>query len=184
MSTQTRTPALTPAAGKPQPIAHLGRRYHFSASHRLHSDLFDEPTNRAIFGKCNNPHGHGHNYTVELLFRGPVDSTTGMVADLAALDQFGATHLLQTFDHQNLNTLPCFARCTPSTENLTLEIHRIFRQFRGARLISVHIQETPNNSFTYTGQTSVTETVPDPTAEARNDGTDLVSGEESHSGVL
>lgn len=183
MSTETRTPALTPAAGKPQPIAHLGRRYHFSASHRLHSDLFDEPTNQAVFGKCNNPHGHGHNYTVELLFRRPVDPTTGMVADLTALDSFAATHLLETFDHQNLNTLPCFAHCNPSTENLTLEIHRIFRHFRAAHLISVHVEETPNNSFTYTGPAPVTETVTNSAATSKY-GTDLVTGEDSRAGVL
>lgn len=188
MSTQTTTPAsepaLSPAAGK-QPIAILGRRYHISASHRLHSDLFDEPTNQAVFGKCNNPHGHGHNYTVELLFRGPVDPTTGMVADLAQLDQFAAQHLLATFDHQNLNTLPCFTHRNPSTENLTLEIHRIFRHFRSACLVSIHVQETPNNSFTYTGPTFVTETVKHP-AVTPEQGTDLVTGDPtpSHSGAL
>lgn len=182
----TRTVILSPEqpATSPQPIAYLGRRYHFSASHRLHSDLYDQATNRAVFGKCNNPHGHGHNYTVELLFRGPVDPVTGMVADLADLDRFAHDRLLSRFDHQNLNTLPCFARCVPSTENLTLEVHRIFRHFPGAPLRNVHIEETSNNSFTYTGETSVTETVTNTTAAPPEQGTDLVTGEDSHSGVL
>lgn len=185
MSPQTPTPALTPAAGKPQPIAHLGRRYHFSASHRLHSDFYDAPTNQAVFGKCNNPHGHGHNYTVELLFRGPVDPTTGMVAGLAQLDQFAQDHLLAKFDHQNLNTLPCFSRSVPSTEILTLEIHRIFRHFRSqsVHLVSVHIEETPNNSFTYTGPTQPVSN-PATTPAIPEHGTDLVSGEDSRAGVL
>lgn len=193
MSPPLLTPVPPPAAGK-QPIATLGRRYHFCASHRLHSDRYDEPTNRAIFGKCNNPHGHGHNYTVELLFRGPVDPTTGMVADLAALDEFALTHLLHPFNHQNLNTLPCFSRSVPSTENLAVEIHRIFRHFSPARLVSVHVQETSNNSFTYAGPTSVTPTIahsaaspaasPVASPATPEQGTDLVTGEDSHSGAL
>ncbi len=167
-----------------QPVATLGRRYHFSASHRLHSDCYDGPTNQAIFGKCNNPHGHGHNYTVELLFRGPVDPTTGMVADLAALDRFAADQLYARFDHQNLNTLLCFASCVPSTENLTLELYRIFRQFRGAQLHSVHVQETQNNSFTYDGEPAATKKTLNETAITPESGTDLVTGETPHSGVL
>ena len=191
MSTQTLTPAPAfPSAGA-HPIATLGRRYHFSASHRLHSDTYDHATNQAVFGKCNNPHGHGHNYTVELLFRGPVHPTTGMVADLAQLDRFAADHLITNFDHQNLNTLPPFIHCIPSTENLTLEIHRIFRHFcsrlfcsQSVSLVSVHVEETPNNGFTYTGPTAAPGAMPHaPTPEH---GTDLVTGDPtpSHSGAL
>ena len=133
------------------PVAHLSRRFHFSASHRLHADTLSAEQNRLTFGKCNNPFGHGHNYIVEVTFSGPVDSATGMVTNLADLDAFAAQHLLAHFDHQNLNTLPAFAHHVPSTENLALELHRIFAAYPHARLQRIHIEETPNNSFVYTG---------------------------------
>ena len=186
MSTHLLTPDPVPAPAVKQPIAILGRRYTFSASHRLHADTLDTPTNQSVFGKCNNPHGHGHNYTVELLFRGPIDPTTGMVLNLATLDHFARTHLLDAFDHQNLNTLPAFNHLVPTSENLTLEIHRIFRHFRSATatLASVHVEETANNSFTYTGSQSVTELSTNPEALTPKQGTDLVTGGDAHSGTL
>ena len=131
------------------PIAHLSRRYHFSASHRLHTDTLSEEENRLTFGKCNNPHGHGHNYTVEVTVRGPVDPTTGMVTNLADLDAFANQHLLDPFDHQNLNTLPLFATVVPTTENLAIALYAVFAPYPYATLERIHIEETPNNSFTY-----------------------------------
>src|SRR5205807_1661838 len=109
--------------------AHLSRRYHFSASHRLHSEAYDDAQNQAVFGKCNNPHGHGHNYTVQVTLSGEVDAATGMVCNLADLDSFAQTNLLDRFDHMNLNTLDCFQQAVSTTENLTIEIHRIFQGF-------------------------------------------------------
>jgi len=129
--------------------AYLSRRYHFSASHRLHSEAYDDARNRAVFGKCNNPHGHGHNYTVQVTYSGQVDPVTGMVCNLGDLDSFARTNLLDRFDHTNLNTLPCFANCVSTTENLSMEIHRIFAGFPHARLERVHVEETANNSFDY-----------------------------------
>ena len=85
--------------------AHLSRRYHFSASHRLHTEAYDSAKNQAVFGKCNNPHGHGHNYTVQVTLSGQVDPATGMVCNLAELDAFARTNLIDRFDHTNLNTL-------------------------------------------------------------------------------
>jgi 6-pyruvoyltetrahydropterin/6-carboxytetrahydropterin synthase len=131
--------------------AYLSRRYHFSASHRLASDAFDEARNREVYGKCNNPHGHGHNYTVEVTFSGQVDPVTSMVCDLGALDSFAKENIIERFDHQNLNTLSCFANRVSTTENLSMEIHRIFAGFPAARLERVHIEETSNNSFDYAG---------------------------------
>ena len=84
--------------------AYLSRRYHFSASHRLYSETYDEGRNREVFGKCSNPHGHGHNYTVQVTFSGQVDPVTGMVCDLGELDSFARTNLIDRFDHMNLNT--------------------------------------------------------------------------------
>lgn len=131
--------------------AYLGRRYHFAASHRLHAETYDDARNRDLYGKCNNPHGHGHNYTVEVVLSGPVDTTTGMVCDLAELDAFADKNILTVFDHMNLNTLPVFAHRVPTTENLCIEIYTIFKNFRGAKLERVRVEETNNNSFEYAG---------------------------------
>jgi 6-pyruvoyltetrahydropterin/6-carboxytetrahydropterin synthase len=131
--------------------AYLSRRYHFSASHRLHSDAYDEVRNREIYGKCNNPHGHGHNYTVEVTFSGKVDSVTGMVCDLGALDAFAKENLVERFDQSNLNLQDCFANRVSTTENLSIEMYRIFSGFPAAHLERVHIEETSNNSFDYAG---------------------------------
>ncbi len=137
-------------------IAHLGRRYRLSASHRLHAESLSDEQNRAAFGKCNNPHGHGHNYAIEVIFAGPIDPVTGMVLDLAALDAFAGEEILDRFDHTNLNTLECFAGVVPTTENFSVELYRLFGRFTdprspNAHLRSVHVEETGNNSFDYAG---------------------------------
>jgi 6-pyruvoyltetrahydropterin/6-carboxytetrahydropterin synthase len=132
--------------------AHLSRRYHFSASHRLHTDAYDVAQNLAVFGKCNNPYGHGHNYTVQVTLSGQLDPATGMVCNLAKLDAFAQTNLLDRFDHTNLNTLSCFANKVSTTENLSIEIYRIFQSFTAAHLERVHVEETSNNSFDYAGE--------------------------------
>jgi 6-pyruvoyltetrahydropterin/6-carboxytetrahydropterin synthase len=134
------------------PRAHLSRRYHLSASHRLHADAFSAEQNRSVYGKCNNPHGHGHNYIVEVTLSGPIDPETGMICNLGDLDAFAQAHLLDRFDEMNLNTLEAFRDLVPTTENLTIEVYRIFAAFPGASLARVSIQETSNNSFTYLGQ--------------------------------
>jgi len=133
--------------------AHLTRRYMFSASHRLHSDLLSEEENRATYGKCNNPYGHGHNYMVEVTVSGPVDPRTGMVCNLADLDGFVHEQILGRYDHQNLNLLPEFANTVPTTENLCVSIYEIVkRDFDKAHLEKVRIEETMLNSFEYAGE--------------------------------
>jgi 6-pyruvoyltetrahydropterin/6-carboxytetrahydropterin synthase len=136
--------------------AHLNRRYHFSASHRLHTDAYDAAKNLAIFGKCNNPYGHGHNYTVQVTLSGQVNRATGMICNLSELDAFAQTNLLSRFDHTNLNTLDCFANAVSTTENLSVEIYRIFQSFTAAHLERVHVEETSNNSFDYSGEATPT----------------------------
>jgi 6-pyruvoyltetrahydropterin/6-carboxytetrahydropterin synthase len=131
---------------------YLSRRYHFSASHRLHTEAYDAERNREVYGKCNNPHGHGHNYTVAVTFSGEVDPVTGMICNLADLDAFARTNLLDRFDHTNLNTLECFQDSVSTTENLSIEVHRIFQQFPLAHLEQVHVEETSNNSFDFAGE--------------------------------
>jgi 6-pyruvoyltetrahydropterin/6-carboxytetrahydropterin synthase len=136
--------------------AYLTRRYMFSASHRLHSDVLSEAENVATYGKCNNPYGHGHNYTLEVTVSGPVDENTGMVCNLTDLDGFVHAKILERFDHQNLNTLPEFAATVPTTENLCLVIYDILqRGFREAHLEKVRFEETMMNSFEYWGENQV-----------------------------
>jgi 6-pyruvoyltetrahydropterin/6-carboxytetrahydropterin synthase len=132
--------------------AHLTRRYLFSASHRLHSDAMSAEENAATYGKCNNPHGHGHNYTLEVTVSGPVDERTGMVCNLADLDGFVRREILEHFGHQNLNCLPEFAATVPTTENLCMAVFDILqRGFRLAHLERVRFEETMMNSFEYAG---------------------------------
>jgi 6-pyruvoyltetrahydropterin/6-carboxytetrahydropterin synthase len=124
----------------------------FSASHRLHSDEFSEGANRTLYGKCNNPHGHGHNYTIEVSVSGQVDPKTGMVCNLVDIDKFVQENILERYDHQNLNLLPEFESVVPTTENLCVEIYEILkREFRQAHLERVKIEETMMNSFEYSG---------------------------------
>lgn len=132
--------------------AYLTRRYLFSASHRLHSDAMSEAENLATYGKCNNPYGHGHNYTLEVMVSGQVDARTGMVCNLTDLDGFVTREVLERFDHQNLNTLPEFVAHAPTTENLCIAVYDILqRGFREAHLERVRFEETMMNSFEYRG---------------------------------
>jgi 6-pyruvoyltetrahydropterin/6-carboxytetrahydropterin synthase len=133
-------------------IAHLSRRYHFSASHRLHVDALSPEENRRTFGKCNNPYGHGHNYVVQVTFSGPVEDATGMVTNLGDLDSFAQREMLDLFDHANLNTLEPFLDRVSTTENLSIEVWRIFSSYPHAKLERVLIEETGNNSFEYFGE--------------------------------
>jgi 6-pyruvoyltetrahydropterin/6-carboxytetrahydropterin synthase len=131
--------------------AHLTRRYVFSASHRLHSDAMSDTENAATYGKCNNPHGHGHNYALEVTVSGQVDEN-GMVCNLVDLDGFVEREILERFDVQNLNTLPEFAEVVPTTENLSIAVYDILqRGFRLAHLERVRFEETLMNSFEYAG---------------------------------
>jgi len=133
----------------------LGRRYHFAASHRLHTDKLSEAENSRVFGKCNNPHGHGHNYTLEVRFSGPVNSSTGMIANLADLDTFVNERVIEPFDHRSLQEeVPAFREAVPTTENLCIEIFQRLKSFSIAKLEAVRVEETSNNSFEYCGNPS------------------------------
>jgi 6-pyruvoyltetrahydropterin/6-carboxytetrahydropterin synthase len=130
----------------------LGRRYHFAASHRLHTAKLSEEENNRVFGKCNNPYGHGHNYTLEVRFSGPVDPATGMIANLADLDAFINERVIEPFDHRSLqDDVPAFRELVPTTENLCTEIFARLRSFPAAKLEAVRVEETSNNSFEYEG---------------------------------
>jgi len=131
----------------------LGRRYKFSASHRLHSKKLSEQENRTVYGKCNNPYGHGHNYVLEVCVSGAVDPATGMIANLVDLDGFVEREVLEPFDHKLLNEeVAAFRENVPTTENLCKEIYRRLKRFPKAKLERVRVEETSNNAFEYAGE--------------------------------
>jgi 6-pyruvoyltetrahydropterin/6-carboxytetrahydropterin synthase len=138
-------------------VIYLTRRYRFSAGHRLHNDAFDAEENLRVYGKCNNPNGHGHNYLLEITVAGSIDPGTGMVFDLVELDGIVAGSVLEKLDHKNLNLdMKNFRNLVPTTENLCLEIYKLLRDpletagsGRGTVLSRVRLEETSLNSFEY-----------------------------------
>jgi 6-pyruvoyltetrahydropterin/6-carboxytetrahydropterin synthase len=131
----------------------LGRRYRFAASHRLHSDALSAEENARVYGKCNNPYGHGHNYVVEISVSGTPDPATGMIANLADLDGFVEREVIEAFDHKSLNEdVPAFRAKVPTTENVCKEIYERLKHFPKARLERVRVEETSNNAFEYAGE--------------------------------
>jgi 6-pyruvoyltetrahydropterin/6-carboxytetrahydropterin synthase len=136
-------------------VIRLTRRYRFSASHRLHSQELSEAQNRELYGQCNNPRGHGHDYLLEVGVLGPVDQRSGRVADVAALDALVAGEAIRPFDHRNLNQdVAEFASTVPTAENLALEIERRLRAAWSAvfpgewpRLERIRIRETKRNAI-------------------------------------
>ena len=131
------------------------RRYRFSASHRLHAAGLSESQNRDLFGKCNNPYGHGHNYEIEISARGPVEARSGRAVELRVLDELVAEQVLRPLDHRNMNTdVEAFNSVVPTTENLGREIYaRLQSHWKCAFaaqwpvLEKVRIAETPRNIF-------------------------------------
>jgi 6-pyruvoyltetrahydropterin/6-carboxytetrahydropterin synthase len=128
----------------------LTKRYRFAASHRLHTSKLSEEENRRVYGKCNSPYGHGHNYVVEVTLTGPVKAATGMIANLAELDPFVEQRVIEAFDTKYLNEeIAEFQHVVPTTENICKEIFRRLKEFRLARVERVRVEETSNNSFEY-----------------------------------
>lgn len=133
------------------------RSYDFSASHRLHSAHLSDEENRALFGKCDNPNGHGHNYGVEVTVSGQPDPRSGMLVDLENLDRIVGEEVLTAFDHKHLNLdTPEFAQINPTSEMLTVVIwEKLARRLPVSgpvRLASVVVRETARNSFEYKGE--------------------------------
>jgi 6-pyruvoyltetrahydropterin/6-carboxytetrahydropterin synthase len=136
----------------------LAKRYAFSASHRLHSSRLSDEENARMFGKCNNPFGHGHNYILEVGVTGEGDPDSGMLLPRAELDRLVRKAVLDKVDHANLNTdVASLQGVVPTTENLALAIGNWLREacekeFQGlpVRLDRVRIEETPRNTFEVT----------------------------------
>jgi 6-pyruvoyltetrahydropterin/6-carboxytetrahydropterin synthase len=127
---------------------YFGRRYTLSASHRLQTDALTPEENQAVYGKCNNPHGHGHNYVVEVVVGGEADPQTGMVVDMGALDAVAHARVIGRFDGANLNLDPLFADRVPTTENLCRAIFGLLKDALPAgELEYVRVEETENNFF-------------------------------------
>lgn len=143
--------------------ASLTRKYLFAASHRLHTALLPESENERIFGKCNNPYGHGHNYELEVTVRGPVDLETGLVMRRELLDSYVQERVVRRFAYKNINLdVPELQAVVPTTENIVIAIADLLRGdwdaifgAQGPALTRVHVQETGRNGFElFVGRTS------------------------------
>ena len=136
---------------------YLTRRYRFSASHRLHNEALSSEENVALYKKCNNPNGHGHNYTVEVTVAGSLDPKTGMVIDLGKLDHWVRKEVVDRFDHTHLNEdVENFRSIVPTTENLCREVYRLLKirmekdcLHKNVTLTRIRMEETHANSFEY-----------------------------------
>lgn len=132
--------------------ATVTRRYRFCAAHRLHTDQLSVEDNRTIFGKCNNPNGHGHNYVVFVSVRGEIDPRSHQVVDVLKLDAVVERTVVRRFDHQDLNQDPEFASQTTTGENLVLLIWNLLvNEMPAGRLVKVGVIETRDNYFEYSG---------------------------------
>ncbi len=135
--------------------ASVTRRYQFAAAHRLHTDRLSAEENRTVFGKCNNPNGHGHNYVLFVTVRGPIDPQTGLVVDEEKLDRIVKDTVVARFDHRDLNRDPAFARRTTTGENLILLIWDLLApKLPAGQLEKVGLIETRDNYFEYAGPAS------------------------------
>jgi 6-pyruvoyltetrahydropterin/6-carboxytetrahydropterin synthase len=136
----------------------LTRRYRFSASHRLHAANLSESENRELFGKCNNPYGHGHDYVLDVSVEGRLDPSTGQVVRLADLDRLVKDRVLRDFEHRNLNAdVPEFEEIIPTSENIVRAIETRLREkwasafaAEAPRLTGIRLQETRRNRFELT----------------------------------
>ena len=134
-------------------VSSITRNYTFCAAHRLHTDTLPDDVNQKIFGKCNNPNGHGHNYTVQVTVGGTLDSRTGMITDVDALDQLVHDSIVSRFDHQHLNFDPAFQNLTTTGENLARLIWDILvDQIPSGHLEKIGVIETRDNFFEYVGE--------------------------------
>lgn len=135
-------------------MVYLTRKAEFSASHFYHNPEFTAEENRRLFGKCNNPNGHGHNYTLEVTVKGEVDPHSGFVVDLKQLKEVLERDVLSILDHRFLNKeVPEFASAIPTTENLAIDIwQRLQPKLQIAKLHRVRVYETPDLFVDFYGE--------------------------------
>lgn len=127
------------------------RRAHFNAAHRLHVNEFDDAKNEVLFGLCNNPHYHGHNYELEVKVVGEVDPITGMVIDMKFLKELIQDKIESKFDHKNINIqVPEFKNLNPTCENICIVIYQILQKELGENYeLTVRLYESPRNYAEY-----------------------------------
>ena len=135
------------------PVVTVTRRLKFNAAHRVHNPALSDEENRATFGKCNNPHGHGHNYTLDVSVAGEVDPNTGYVFDLSRLKDLVTREVVDLVDHHNLNVDVSFMHdVIPTAENMIVQMWRILEgKIRPGRLVRLVLWETENNYVEYDG---------------------------------
>jgi 6-pyruvoyltetrahydropterin/6-carboxytetrahydropterin synthase len=135
------------------PIVTVTRRLQFNAAHRVYNPALSDEENRRLFGKCNNPNGHGHNYVLEVSVRGPIEDRTGYVMDLARLRDLVAREVIERVDHRNLNVDVDFLRGTiPTTENIAVACWRLIAPLVApATLVRLRLRESENNWVEYDG---------------------------------
>lgn len=146
----------TDSEGVSRPVVTMTRLYIFSAAHRLYNPQLSDEENRAIYGKCANPYGHGHDYRLEITVRGVPDPITGMVMNLTELDTLVQAEVLRHLDHKHLNEeTPPFDHIPPTSENLVAFIvERLTPHLQGnARLYRVRLWETPRSYFEWQVET-------------------------------
>lgn len=132
-------------------MVRLTRKYHFCTAHRLHSDFLTNEENLAVFGKCNNPYGHGHNYYLEVTVSGEPDPITGMIENLADLDKIVDQEIMQKFDHKHLNLdTDEFRDLNPTSENVAVVIWNLLAP-KLPTLYKIGLYETEKNYFEYLG---------------------------------
>jgi 6-pyruvoyltetrahydropterin/6-carboxytetrahydropterin synthase len=127
------------------------RKEHFNAAHRLNNPLWDEATNRQVFGKCNNPHFHGHNYELVIKVTGEPDPQTGYVMDMKLLSEIAQENVLERFDHKNLNDDTAeFKDLNPTAENIAIVIYNILREKIDMKFdLQIRLYETERNFVDY-----------------------------------
>jgi 6-pyruvoyltetrahydropterin/6-carboxytetrahydropterin synthase len=132
----------------------VSRRAHFNAAHRLYRKEWSMEQNNAIFGKCNNPNYHGHNYELIVSVTGEIDQETGFVIDVKILSDLIKEHIENAFDHKNLNLdVPDFENLNPTAENISVVIWQKLRTHINLNLdLEVVLYETPRNFVTYRGE--------------------------------
>ncbi|MBK6380196.1 MAG: 6-carboxytetrahydropterin synthase [Chitinophagaceae bacterium] len=127
------------------------RKEHFNAAHRLNNPLWDEATNQQVFGKCNNPHFHGHNYELVIKVTGEPDPQTGYVMDMKLLSDIAQENVLERFDHKNLNDDTAeFKNLNPTAENIAIVIYNILREKIDIKFdLQIRLYETERNFVDY-----------------------------------
>jgi 6-pyruvoyltetrahydropterin/6-carboxytetrahydropterin synthase len=135
-------------------MVYVTRKAHFSASHRLYNPEWDDERNESVFGKCNNPRGHGHNYEIEVTVRGDPPQETGMVIDLKRLGDIIERELIEQVDHKHLNhDVPFMRGIIPTAENMAIAFWKILEpHIREGRLFSIKVYESGNNFVEYRGE--------------------------------